>query len=234
MRNVSEKSSRENENTHFVFNNFFPKFVPFMRYGKILDSRADHRRQYGACELHAGYLRLHIYPTHSEYVIIIAFPLQQPLHERVSMFYYTYVAYIFKNNCLEFQVYFSFIVLFNGALSYWGYVASSVDEWMRVEDWWNVSDRILFVIPYVYLLYLMCICVSYVYLLYLMCICVSYVCLLYLMCICCILCVFVVSYVYLCILCVFVVLLCVFVVFMRICCTLMCICCTMYVLLFLL
>jgi hypothetical protein len=25
MRNVSDKSYRENENTHFMFNNFFPK-----------------------------------------------------------------------------------------------------------------------------------------------------------------------------------------------------------------
>ena len=69
----------------------------------------------------------------------------------------------------------------------------------------------VFVVPYVYLLYLMCICctlclfvVPYVYLLYLMCICcilyvfiVPYRYLLYLMCICFILCVFVVSYVYL-------------------------------------
>jgi len=66
--------------------------------------------------------------------------------------------------------------------------------------------RAVFVVPYVYLLYLMCICcalcvfvVSYVYLLYLICICcalyvfvVPYVYLLYLMCICCALYVFVV------------------------------------------
>ena len=31
MRNVSDKSCRENLNTHFVFSNFFPKIVPFMR-----------------------------------------------------------------------------------------------------------------------------------------------------------------------------------------------------------
>jgi len=31
MENVSHKSCRENQNTHFVFNNFFPKIVPFMR-----------------------------------------------------------------------------------------------------------------------------------------------------------------------------------------------------------
>jgi hypothetical protein len=31
MRNVSDKSCTDNRNTHFVFSNFFPKIVPFMR-----------------------------------------------------------------------------------------------------------------------------------------------------------------------------------------------------------
>ena len=31
MRNVSDRSCRENQNTHFVFSNFFPKIVSFMR-----------------------------------------------------------------------------------------------------------------------------------------------------------------------------------------------------------
>jgi len=32
MRNISHKSCRENQNTHFMFNDiFFPKIVPFMR-----------------------------------------------------------------------------------------------------------------------------------------------------------------------------------------------------------
>jgi len=40
-----------------MFNNFFLKIVPFMRYcGKIWQSRTDHRWQYGACALHAGWL----------------------------------------------------------------------------------------------------------------------------------------------------------------------------------
>ena len=30
IRNVSDKSCREYQNTHFIFNNFFPKIVPFM------------------------------------------------------------------------------------------------------------------------------------------------------------------------------------------------------------
>jgi len=31
MTNVSDKRSAENQNAHFMFNYFFPKFVPFMR-----------------------------------------------------------------------------------------------------------------------------------------------------------------------------------------------------------
>jgi len=30
MRNIFRQSSRENQNTHFMFNNAFPKIVPFM------------------------------------------------------------------------------------------------------------------------------------------------------------------------------------------------------------
>ena len=37
MRNVSGERCRENQNTYFVFNNFLPKIVPFMRKcGKML------------------------------------------------------------------------------------------------------------------------------------------------------------------------------------------------------
>jgi len=31
MRNVSDKSCTENQNTHFMFNNFFSKILLFMR-----------------------------------------------------------------------------------------------------------------------------------------------------------------------------------------------------------
>jgi len=47
---------------------------------KILCSRTGHRRQYGACAFHARQRRLQ---THSEYVTLIAFPLQQWLQERI-------------------------------------------------------------------------------------------------------------------------------------------------------
>jgi len=31
MRNISDKSCRENQHARFIFNNFYAKFVPFMR-----------------------------------------------------------------------------------------------------------------------------------------------------------------------------------------------------------
>jgi hypothetical protein len=39
---------------------------------------------YGACALHAAYLRLHTH-THTQYAILTAFPLQQLLQGRASM-----------------------------------------------------------------------------------------------------------------------------------------------------
>jgi len=92
MRTISDTRCRENQNTHFVLSNvFFSKMVPFMRKGgNSLYNGAGHRWQYGACALHAGYVRLQI--IHPGYVILIAFPLQQRLHERASMLRYAYIA----------------------------------------------------------------------------------------------------------------------------------------------
>ena len=61
MRNVSDRC-RENQNTHFMFNNFFFLISPFTRWhGKILWILAGHWWQYGAHKLHDGYLRLQIH-----------------------------------------------------------------------------------------------------------------------------------------------------------------------------
>ena len=38
--------------------------------------------------------------THSDYVILIAFPLQQRSQEGVSMLHYTYIAYIVNNRVI--------------------------------------------------------------------------------------------------------------------------------------
>jgi hypothetical protein len=87
MRTFSAKICTENQNT------FFPtvkkKIVSYMRYSrKILQSRTGRRWQYGAFALHVGNLRLQ---TLAVYVVLIAFPLQERLHKRASMFPYTYI-----------------------------------------------------------------------------------------------------------------------------------------------
>jgi len=59
MRNVSDKVCTEIQITYFMSNFFFSKIVPFLRKsGKIIYSLIDRKWQYGACTLHAGYLRL--------------------------------------------------------------------------------------------------------------------------------------------------------------------------------
>jgi len=44
MRNISDKSCRENQYTHFMFNNFFSKIVSFInveKYSVVSDSATD-------------------------------------------------------------------------------------------------------------------------------------------------------------------------------------------------
>jgi len=75
MRNVSDKSCRENQNTLFVSNNFFPpKIVPFMiyveKYGKAgqgTDGNIIRGKRF-ECYINKAT------DTHSEYVIISDFP----------------------------------------------------------------------------------------------------------------------------------------------------------------
>jgi hypothetical protein len=70
----------DNQNTRFIFNQFFSENRTV--YKKIWWSQTDLSRLYAACVLHVGYLRLQ---THSEYVLLIAFPLKNQLRERASM-----------------------------------------------------------------------------------------------------------------------------------------------------
>ena len=43
MKNVLNKFCTENQNTYFMFNNFFAKIVPIIRCGKIWWSLTGHR-----------------------------------------------------------------------------------------------------------------------------------------------------------------------------------------------
>jgi hypothetical protein len=97
MRNISEQSCIDNQNTHFMFSDgffFLSKIVSLWdnveRYCTVRQATD------GACALHAGYPRLQTQT--SEEVIIISFPLQQQLYEGVSMLRCTYIA------CIVYQV----------------------------------------------------------------------------------------------------------------------------------
>ena len=76
MRNVSDKIFRENQTTHFVFNNFFSlpenRAVYEIMWKNIAETdRPQKMRMRIACWIPKAT------DTHSEYVILIAFPLQQ-------------------------------------------------------------------------------------------------------------------------------------------------------------
>jgi hypothetical protein len=57
MTNALDKRCRENQNTHFMFNNFnFSKIMPFMKMSKnmVEPEGPQTSSQYGAHELHDG------------------------------------------------------------------------------------------------------------------------------------------------------------------------------------
>jgi hypothetical protein len=99
MKNVSDKSCRESRNTHCVINEFFflqkwcrlwDNVEKYCRAGQATDGNMVHAH----CMLDTwGYKY-----TPSECVMLIAFPLQQRLHERPSMLRYTYV------DCLCYEI----------------------------------------------------------------------------------------------------------------------------------
>jgi hypothetical protein len=98
MRNVSDKSCTENQNKHFVFNFVsHPKIFAF--YEIIWKSIVE----LGKPEMKMWRLRIACWipkftDTHSEYVILIGFPLQQWLGERASMLRCTHNA-CFVQDC---------------------------------------------------------------------------------------------------------------------------------------
>jgi hypothetical protein len=84
MRYVSEKSCRGSQNTHFVFNNFFWKLCRLWGdveiYGRTGQATDDNI---------IGLMRIACWvttatDTHSEYVMLIAFPRQQWLHDPLT------------------------------------------------------------------------------------------------------------------------------------------------------
>jgi len=86
MRNVSDKIHGENQNAHSMFSVVFFQKSYCLRGGVekfgVEPDRPQVTIQYSTCSWQAGYLRLQ---THTQYVVLTAFPLQQWLHERSSV-----------------------------------------------------------------------------------------------------------------------------------------------------
>ena len=61
MRKASDKTCRENQNTHFMFDNFFfnnSTFYEIMRKNMVIPERPQMTIQYGVFTFHVGILRL--------------------------------------------------------------------------------------------------------------------------------------------------------------------------------
>jgi len=89
MRNVSNKSCRENQNAHFVSRNFFfeNRIVNEIIWKNIVQRGRPQMtiwRMRTACWIPKAT------NAHSQYVLLIAFPLQR-LHERAPMLRYTHI-----------------------------------------------------------------------------------------------------------------------------------------------
>jgi hypothetical protein len=92
MRNVSDKSSRENQNTYFMISNFFFSSENCAIYGIMWKNAVQLARPQTVWYAYTASWITKATNTWSEYVILNAFPLQQLLHESASMLCYTYNA----------------------------------------------------------------------------------------------------------------------------------------------
>jgi hypothetical protein len=85
MRNISGKRCRENQNTHFTLRNFFffeNRAIYVMTWKNMVDPG---RPQMAIWHMRNACWIPKAINIHYEYVLLIAFPLQQWLHERASM-----------------------------------------------------------------------------------------------------------------------------------------------------
>jgi hypothetical protein len=93
MKNVSDKRNRENQFTHFMFNEFF--FENHAVYEMMRKNTVEpDRPQMTIWRMRIAYWIPKATNTHSEYAILTAFRLKKWLYEGVSMLRFTYVACI--------------------------------------------------------------------------------------------------------------------------------------------
>jgi len=86
MRKVSDKHCGENQNTHCMNNNFFPKNCAIyeMMWKNMVEPE---RPQMTIWHMHFVCWTTEVKETHSEYVISFAFQWQQWLYECASVLY---------------------------------------------------------------------------------------------------------------------------------------------------
>ena len=103
MKNVSDKSCRENRNTHFMFKNFFRKSCRLWdnvkKKSRAEQATDEKRRMRIAC------WKAMTLNTHSSCVMLITFPLQHWFYERASMVRYTYIAFLVMNSERQYRDY---------------------------------------------------------------------------------------------------------------------------------
>jgi hypothetical protein len=85
MKNIWDKSCRENQNTHFVFNNFFLSLKSCRLWHSVENIVELGRPQMIICRMGIACWIPKATNTLSQYVTHIAYPRQQWLHERVSI-----------------------------------------------------------------------------------------------------------------------------------------------------
>ena len=92
MRNVSGRSSTGNQNTHFAFNDVFPKIVPFVRMWK--NYVQPDRPHMAIWRMRIARWITNATDTHAEYVTLIAFPRQKLLRECATTFLHIHIAFL--------------------------------------------------------------------------------------------------------------------------------------------
>jgi len=83
MKNVSDKRGRGNQNTHFMFNNIFS--WKLYRCWDGVEKYGRARKAVNVNIMCIAWWKHKATDLHSEYAILITFPRQQCLRERVSM-----------------------------------------------------------------------------------------------------------------------------------------------------
>jgi hypothetical protein len=98
MGNISDRSCSENQNTHFMFSNFFLKNCS--GYEIMWENIVElDRSQMTLWLVHIACWLPKSANTHSEYVILTAFPLQEWLHEHASILCCTFIACLVNHSC---------------------------------------------------------------------------------------------------------------------------------------